>query len=303
LGGALKFMIKFGMKNLLLIDANSLIYRCFFALPPLTGPANQPAGALYGLSNVLIKILREQKPEFIAAFFDRPEPTFRKEIFKEYKIHRPKAPNELVSQIIEAHNLFETFKIKTFEGPGFEADDFIGSAVEKFKKEPDLKIIILTGDLDSLQLIENDKVVAETFKKGISETIIYNEEAVKERYLGLRPDQLPDFKSLVGDPSDNILGVPGVGPKTACPLIKKYGDLENFLEKGGIEKAYQKIITFKDQALLSKKLAIIRRDVSLDFKNLSELKYDGPPKENLMSYFEKLGFKTLIKRINNYFAQ
>jgi DNA polymerase-1 len=287
------------MKTLILIDANSLIYRCFYALPPLTGPDNRPSGALYGLSNVLIKILREQKPDFVAAFFDRPEPTFRKEIFKEYKIHRPKAPDELVSQIVEAHNLFEAFKIKTSECPGFEADDLIGAAVEKFKNEPDLKIIILTGDLDSLQLVENDKVVAETFKKGISETIIYNEEAVKERYLGLLPNQIPDFKSLVGDPSDNILGVPGIGPKTASPLIKKHGSLENFLENGTLEKNYQKIAEFKAQALLSKKLATIRRDAPIEFKNLSELKHGGLPKENLEVYFEKLGFKTLIGRINN----
>ena len=296
------------MKTLILIDANSLIHRCFHALPPLTGPNNQPAGALYGLSNILLKIIREQKPNFIAAFFDRPEPTFRKEIFNEYKIHRPKAPDELVSQIIEARNLVEAFGIKFFEAPGFEADDLIGSAAEKFKNEPDLKIIILTGDLDSLQLVENDKVVAETFKKGISETIIYNEEAVKERYDGLLPSQIADYKGLVGDPSDNIPGVMGIGPKTAAPLIKNYGSLENFLEKGGVEKNYEKIIKSKDIALLSKKLAIIRRDAPLNINDLSELKYDGlskiPPSARsgeggIENYFEKLGFKSLIKRIQN----
>ena len=296
------------MKTLILIDANSLIHRCFHALPPLTGPNNQPAGALYGLSNILLKIIREQKPNFIAAFFDRPEPTFRKEIFNEYKIHRPKAPDELVSQIIEARNLVEAFGIKFFEAPGFEADDLIGSAAEKFKNELDLKIIILTGDLDSLQLVENDKVVAETFKKGISETIIYDEEAVKERYDGLLPSQIADYKGLVGDPSDNIPGVMGIGPKTAAPLIKNYGSLENFLEKGGVEKNYEKIIKSKDIALLSKKLAIIRRDAPLNINDLSELKYDGlskiPPSARsgeggIENYFEKLGFKSLIKRIQN----
>ena len=299
-----------GVKILILIDANSLIHRCFHALPPLTGPNNQPAGALYGLSSVLIKILREQKPDYIAAFFDRPEPTFRKEIFNDYKIHRPKAPDELVSQIIEARNLIEAFGIKFFEAPGFEADDLIGSAAEKFsakggsaiggKNEPDLKIIILTGDLDSLQLVEKDKVVVETFKKGISETIIYNEEAVKERYGGLLPAQIADYKGLVGDPSDNIPGVMGIGPKTAAPLIKNYGNLENFLEKGGAEKDYEKIVKSKDIALLSKKLAVIKRDVSLNIDNLSELKYNGLLKEVVENYFEKLGFKSLIKRINNH---
>lgn len=285
------------MKTLLLIDANSLIHRCFHALPPLTGPNNQPSGSLYGLSNILLKILREQRPEFITAFFDRPEPTFRKEIFEQYKIHRPKAPSELVSQIIEAHQLFEAFKIKTFEFPGLEADDLIGTGVEKFKKTPDLKIVILTGDLDSLQLVENEKVVSQTFKKGISETIIYDEKAVKERYDGISPEQIPDYKGLVGDPSDNIPGVAGIGPKTAIPIIKEYNNLENFLENGQLDKNFVKISKFKEQALLSKNLAIIKRDAPLDIKDLSELKYENLPKQNLVSYFQKLGFKSLINRI------
>ncbi len=285
------------MNRLLLIDANSLIHRCFHALPPLTGPNKQPSGALYGLANILLRIMREQHPEFIATLFDRPEPTFRKEIFQEYKIHRPKAPDELVSQIIEAHNLFEAFGIKVFEIPGFEADDLIGTLVEKFKKISDLKIIILTGDLDSLQLVENDKVVSETFKKGISETIIYNKETVKTRYDGLTPNQIADFKGLVGDASDNIPGAPGIGPKTAIPIIKEYKTLENFLANGQLDKNYLKIEKFKEQVLLSKQLAIIKRDTPLDVENVSELKYNGLPKENLISYFEKLGFKTIIKRV------
>jgi len=285
------------MKNLLLIDANSLIHRCFHALPPFTGPAGQPTGALYGLSNIILKILREQKPDFIAAFFDRPEPTFRKEIFDEYKIHRPKAPNELISQIVEARNLFETFRIKTYELAGFEADDLIGAAAEKLKVTPDLKIIILTGDLDLLQLVENDKVVEETFKKGISETIIYNEKKVEERYDGIKPKQIPDYKGLVGDASDNISGVSGIGPKTAIPIIKEYGTLENFLANGQLDKNYSKILKSKEQALLSKKLSEIRRDTPFDIKNISELKYENQLKEKIISYFEKLGFKSLTNRI------
>jgi len=285
------------VNKLLLIDANSLIHRCFHALPPLTGPNNQPSGALYGLANVLLKILREQAPDYSAAFFDRPEPTFRKEMFNEYKIHRPKAPSDLVSQIIEAHLLFVSFGIKVYEAPGFEADDLIGTAVGKFKETPDLKIVILTGDLDSLQLVENDRVVSETFKKGVSETIIYNEEAVKARFEGLTPGQVADFKGLVGDPSDNIPGVPGIGPKTAIPLIKEYKSLENFLTNGQLDKNFVKIEKFREQALLSKRLAIIKYDAPLDVKRISDLEYNGLPKETLISYFEKLGFKTLMQRI------
>lgn len=287
------------MKTLFLIDANSLIHRCFHALPPLSSADHQPTGAIYGLASILIKIMREQKPDFIMAFFDRPEPTFRKEMFEEYKIHRPKAPSELVSQIIEAHHLFDGFKIKTFEIPGFEADDLIGTAVEKFQNYPDLKIIILTGDLDILQLIKNDKIVVETLKRGVSETIIYDQDAVRERY-GIEPGQLLDYKGLVGDPSDNIPGVPGVGPKTATGIIQKYGDLEKFLESGKEEKAYQKISEFREQAILSRKLATIKNDAPLNDIPISDLTCSGLPKETITPYFDKLGFKTLINRINSF---
>ncbi len=286
------------MKTLLLIDANALIHRCFHALPLFSTKDGKPTGAIYGLSNILIKIFKGQEFDFIAAFFDRPEPTFRKEAFKEYKAHRPKAPDDLISQIIEARELFKSFQIKTFELPGFEADDLIGTSVEKLKKLPDLKIIILTGDLDILQLIEdgNDKILVKTFKKGISDVIIYDEAAVKERY-GIKPSQLSDYKGLVGDSSDNIPGVPGIGPKTAAPLIFKYGSLENFLERGGREKAYKKIFEFQDQALLSRNLSIIRRDVNFDI-NIIDLRCPSFPKKEIVSYFEKMGFKSLADRIN-----
>ncbi len=262
------------------------------------------------MSALLIKILDEQKPDFVAAFFDRPEPTFRKKMYDDYKIHRPKAPDELVSQIIDAHELFESFDISTFEIPGFEADDLIATTARKFQEVPDLKIIILTGDLDSLQIVKGDKVVVETLKKGISETIIYDETAVKERF-GVLPQQLPDYKGFVGDPSDNIPGVPGIGPKTAAPIIQKFSTLDNFFKNADIneEKSYQKIFSFKDQALLSRNLAIFHFDAPLEIKDLSELKYElsdkkpgkttGKKPEKTIAYFEKMGFKSLIKRISS----
>ncbi|MEK7162691.1 MAG: 5'-3' exonuclease H3TH domain-containing protein [Patescibacteria group bacterium] len=295
------------MKTFIIIDANALIHRCFHALPPFTTKDGRPSGALYGLSSILIKILHPDKktsadgingrlPDYIVAFFDRPEPTFRKEIYKEYKIHRPKAPDELISQIIETRNLFNAFGVKTFEIPGFEGDDLIGTAVEKFKNIKDVKIIILTGDADALQLVENNKVVVETFKKGISDTIIYNEDGVKNKY-GILPIQLADYKGLVGDQSDNIKGVAGIGPKTASQIIGKYDNLENFLENGQNEKSYAKISENREIALLSKKLSIIRRDAPLEINNIEELKYSDLPKEKIITYFESLGFQSLIKRI------
>ncbi|NCN94789.1 DNA polymerase I, partial [Candidatus Wolfebacteria bacterium] len=162
--------MKGGQQKLaILIDANSLIHRCFHALPPLTGSGGVPTGALYGVSNIMLKVLREQKPDYIAAFFDRPEPTFRKEIFGDYKIQRPKAPDELIFQIIETHNLFEAFGIKTYESPGYEADDLIGVGAKQLKLIDDMKVKILTSDSDILQLVEGEKIVVESPQKGISE--------------------------------------------------------------------------------------------------------------------------------------
>src|SRR3989344_576523 len=285
------------MQTLLLIDANALVHRCFHALPPFTGPKGQPTGALYGLSSILIKILREPpKKDFITALFDRPEPTFRKEIFEDYKIHRPKAPDALVSQIIEAHKLFGVFGIKIFEMPGFEADDLIGTMVEKFKNQNDLKIVILSGDLDTLQLVENDNVVAETLKIGVSQTIIYNSQGVKEKY-GVSPEQMPDYKALVGDASDNIPGVPGIGPKTAAILIQKYQTIENLLRNCSEEKSCQKILNSEKQVLLSKELSKIRRDVPLPPTELNDLQYQKIPLPGIIEYFKALGFQGLIKRL------
>ena len=283
------------MKTLLLIDANSLIHRCFHALPALNSPKKMATNALYGLSSILLKILKQEKPDFIAAAFDRPEPSFRKKLYKEYKIQRPKPPKELVSQIIESRKLLEKFKIKFFEKPGFEADDILGSLVKKFKKEKDLRIIILTGDLDILQLVKNEKIMVKTFKKGISETFVYNQKAVEQRF-NLLPEQLPDFKALVGDASDNIKGVPGIGKKTAAVLLNKYYDLENLFQNIDASQK-QKLSEFKEQAFFSKKLTLIEQDIDLKV-NLNDLSCKEPDSV-LKKYFETLGFKTLISRLNN----
>src|SRR3989338_3983334 len=173
------------MKSFLIIDSHALIHRFFHALPPLTSLEGEPIQAIYGLAGVILKIFKEQKPAYVAAAFDRPEKTFRKKKLKEYKIHRPPAAPELISQLIKARELFELFNIKTLDLAGFEADDIIGTLVEKFKNDKELaegKIVILSGDLDVLQLVENDKVVAQIIKTGITNTVLYNEEDVRKRY-------------------------------------------------------------------------------------------------------------------------
>ncbi|MFH1193208.1 MAG: DNA polymerase [Candidatus Jorgensenbacteria bacterium] len=282
------------MKTLLLIDSHALIHRAFHALPPLISPAGEPVGALYGLARTLNKVLEERKPDYVAAAFDRPEPTFRKEAFKEYKAQRPKAPDELVSQLIKARKLFKAFHIPIFERPGSEADDIIGTLAERFKNNPDIRIVILTGDLDALQLVVGNHVVVETMKKGVTEMVTYDEKAVEARY-GLPVSALVDYKGLVGDPSDNIKGVKGVGPKTAEKLLKEFGTLEGIFERmPPTHPLAQKILPFKEQAFFAKKLATIDRYVPLEVKE-EELPYQPATKETLAPFFETLGFKSLTK--------
>jgi DNA polymerase-1 len=287
------------MKTLLLIDANALVHRFFHALPPFTDPKGNPSGALYGLSGVLLKILKEQRPDYVAAAFDTPEKTFREEEYEEYKIHRPPAPNELVYQIINAQRVFEVFNIQIFAVPGFEADDIIGTIAEKFKNLPDLKIVILSGDNDVLQLVEDNKVLAQIIKTGITETILYDALAVEKKY-GLKPSVLPDYKGLIGDSSDNIPGIKGIGSKTATVLLKDFGNIEGIYSNLDIvnKKIRKKIDGKKEEALFSKKLATIRRDVPLDLENIEELRIGELDKDTIQKYFEKLGFKSLIERLN-----
>lgn len=283
------------MKQLLLIDANSIIHRSFHALPPFTGPAGEPTGALYGIASIFLKLWREEKPAYAAALFDRPEPTFRKKEYPEYKAQRPPAPDDLVAQIIEAHHLFEAFGIKTFEKPGFEADDLIATLAEKFKGEPDLQVAILTGDRDTLQLIEGDKVVVRTFNKGVSDTTIYDEKAVIEKY-GFAPSLMVDYKALVGDSSDNIKGVSGIGPKTATELIKKFGNIENIWKAVPKEpKLVARLGGREEEAKFSKKMVVLERNVPLPLSDISELAALDTSLA-IEAYFQKEGFVTLLKR-------
>ncbi len=290
------------MKTLLLFDANSIIHRSFHALPPFTGPDGQPTGALYGIASILLKLWREERPDFATALFDRPEPTFRDKIYAEYKAQRPQAASELIAQIIEARYLFEAFGVKTFEMAGYEADDLIATFAEKFKglklKDEGLRIIILTGDRDTLQLVEDGKVYVRNFNKGISDTTTYDEKAVFEKY-SLRPDQLVDYKALVGDSSDNVKGVPGIGPKRALELIRKFGTIENLYAQLADEPKLQpRLAPFKKEAELSKKLVVLDREVPLAMPPLESLATSEVPLDTI-DYFKKMGFTTLLKRLEN----
>ena len=285
--------------KLLLIDANSLIHRAYHALPPLNDKDGKPSGALYGLSSVLIKIIKDENPTYAAAAFDRPEPTFRKEEFEEYKATRKPTPEDLISQIKEARGLLEKFGIKTFEQAGLEADDLIASLAAKFSKE--VPVEVLSGDLDILQVVEGENVVAQIPKRGISETKMYDDEAVQERF-GVSPAQMADYKGLVGDSSDNFPGVQGIGPKTAAQLIQEYGSIEKIylsLDKINKDKPNlaNKLEENKDNAFLSKRLAKLVTDAPVEV-SLKELEIGDPFNDpELILYMEDLGFKTLLKRM------
>lgn len=294
------------MKKLVLIDSNALVHRAFHALPPtLTSPSGVMTNAVYGFTSVLLKMFKDLKPDYIAATYDLAGPTFRHEEYEDYKAHREKAPDELYAQIPLTKEILRAFGIPIFEKQGFEADDLIGALSELGKKEKDLQVVIVTGDMDTLQLVDGNKVVVFTLRKGLTDTITYNEEEVIKRY-GIKPEQVVDFKGLKGDPSDNIPGVPGVGEKTASGLIKEFGSMEEMYKKIEAQdkklklspKLLEKLIVNKDLAFFSKKLSTIVRNVDIDFKlEMADWK-TNLDRENLEKTLKNFGFFSLVKRLN-----
>jgi DNA polymerase-1 len=283
--------------TLFLIDANSLIHRAFHALPPLTSPQGEPVQALYGVASILLKLWREEHPRYAAACFDRPEPTFREKRYAAYKAQRPAAPAELVAQIIEARRLFEAFHIPTFEVAGWEADDLIATLARRLRGTSGGHVVILTGDLDALQLVEDRRIVVRALKTGLSDTVLYDEAAVIARY-GLTPRELPDYKALVGDVSDNVKGVPGIGPKTAVALIARFGTLEALLAAAPQdERLAKKLLPHRAAAVLAKELVTLRDDAPVVVKALEELAA-SLEMNAARAYFEKLGFRALLKRLD-----
>lgn len=278
------------MRTLLLIDANSLLHRAYHALPPLTARDGSPAGALYGVTKIMNKILREEQPEYVAACFDRPEPTFRSEEFKEYKAQRPDTADELISQLIAAHDLFAALGVRVFDKAGFEADDCIATLAHRFGTEEDLQIVILTGDRDTLQLVRGNRIVVRAPRKGINDAKIYDENAIKEEY-GLSPKQIIDYKALSGDPSDNIKGVPGIGPKGAVALLSKYETIEDILAHPE-DPMTAKVASQREAAEQSKRLVILRVDAPLEINALEDLAVNEDDLDR-EAYFSKLGFKSL----------
>src|SRR3989338_8378923 len=285
-------------EKLVLIDGNALVHRAFHALPPLSQKGD-PTNAVYGFASILLKVIRDLKPDYMIATFYLPAPTFRHSEFADYKAHRPKTPDELVSQFPKVKEVVSAFNIPIYEMAGFEADDIIGTITDKIKNQKSkTKTIIITGDLDTLQLVDDEYTIVYTLKKGITETMIYDEKAVLERFDGLKPAQLNDFKGLKGDPSDNIPGVPGIGEKTAIKLLLEHGSIEGIYDNIGLiqKKLSDKLLEYKDQAFFSKKLATMRKDVPIEF-DFQKAKFGSYDEKKVEEVFRKFGFASLMQRL------
>lgn len=295
--------------RLVLLDSHAILHRAYHALPDFSSKAGEPTGAIYGLVSMLIKIIEDLKPDYIVACFDLPGPTYRHEAYKNYKAQRKEIDNDLVVQINRSRDVFEAFGIPIYDKAGFEADDMLGTIVENLKKDKDTEIVIASGDMDTLQLVDGKKVQVYTLKKGIKDTIIYDEKGVEERF-GFSPELLPDFKGLRGDASDNIIGIEGIGEKTATILIKEFGSIENIyrilkkdqnkFEKAGLSKRIIELLKEgKEEAEFSKMLATIRRDAQINFV-LPEKKFkEAIDLTKVQDLFNKLDFRTLGVRLKS----
>ncbi|MFA5029808.1 MAG: DNA polymerase I [Patescibacteria group bacterium] len=287
-------------QRLVIVDSNALIHRAFHALPPLSNKEGQLTNAVYGFTMILIKAIKDLKPDYLAACFDLKGKTFRHEAYDQYKATRIKQPDELYQQIPIVKEVLEAFKIPVFEKEGLEADDLIGTIAHlKSVDRPDIETIIVTGDQDTLQLVDyNTKVL--TPHKGMSETILYGEDEVKGKFGGLEPKQLIDYKGLRGDASDNIPGVRGIGEKGAIELLREFGSVENVYKniksKKIKERTRELLLANKDTALLSKRLATIVLDAPIKFE-LENCRFSGFDKNAVVDIFQKLNFKRLLAQL------
>lgn len=280
-------------EKLVLIDSHALIHRAYHALPPMHTKEGVPTNAVYGFILTLLKVLSSLKPTYVVAAFDMKGPTFRHEAYKEYKAHRKAAEDDLVAQFPLVKDVVEAFNIPIIEKQGFEADDVVGTLTAKY---PGISKVIVTGDADALQLVDEETKVF-TLRRGVKDTVIYDVAGVKDKY-GFLPEHVPDYKGLCGDASDNIPGVAGVGDKTARDLVAKYGSIEKIYEN--IEelpkRARTRLEDHKKEALFSRDLATIRRDVPVEM-DLEDARMEDYGIEEVRELFEKFGFKSLLARL------
>ena len=283
-------------KKLILIDGNSIAYRAFFALPLLNNDKGVHTNAVYGFTMMLMKILEEEKPTHALVAFDAGKTTFRHKTFSEYKGGRQKTPPELSEQFPYIRELLKSYGIHHYELENYEADDIIGTLSLQGEKDG-FEVVVISGDKDLTQLSSDNTTVYIT-RKGITDMESYTPSHIQEKY-GLTPERIIDMKGLMGDSSDNIPGVPGVGEKTAIKLLKEFDSLENLvqsIDKVSGKKLKEKLEEFKDQALMSKELATIFREAPLTI-TLDDTEFPGMQIEKLKEIFKELGFNSLLEKL------
>lgn len=296
-------------ERLVLLDAHAILHRAYHALPDFATSSGEPTGALYGLSTMILKIASDLKPDHIIACYDLPKPTYRHEVYENYKAGRAKSDPELVSQMEKSKDVCTALGIPIYSHPGFEADDILGTIVEELKDRLDkeVEIIIASGDMDTMQLVDDDKVRVYTLKKGLNDTILYDEKAVVERF-GFGPKLLPSFKGLRGDPSDNIIGIEGIGEKSATDLIVNFGSIENiyktlkkdedvFIKKGIKKRIVELLKEGEEEARFSEMLATIRKDAPINFELPEKSWKEGIDLDKAQRLFGELQFRNMLSKL------
>lgn len=298
------------MKLFLLVDGHAVIYRAYHAYPDLTDPNGMLVNAVYGFTRILLTAIRDREPEYLAVAFDHKDPTFRHDSFKDYKAHREAMPDDLIPQIEVIKRVVTALNIPQFELAGYEADDLVGtlSAQAEEQTSEDITSLIVTGDKDLLQLVTDKTQVFMPARGKLGKDIVYTPDKVQEK-MGVLPTQVPDLKGLMGDSSDNIPGVKGIGPKTASKLIAHFGTIEELYQQiaatpaeellakaasAGLSKSVlAKLQADHDNAVMSKELATINRTapVALDLSACTVRQYD---KDSVIALFEELGFRSLV---------
>lgn len=294
-------------ERIVLLDTHAIVHRAYHALPEFTGPGGVPTGALYGLVSMLLKLVQDLEPDYIAACYDLPKPTLRHAAYADYKGTRAKTDDALVDQLAKSRDVFAAFSIPLYEREGYEADDLLGTIAHVLADEKNLDVIIASGDMDTLQLIDDKRVRVYTLKRGLSDTILYDEEKVRERF-GFGPELIPDWKGLRGDPSDNIKGVPGIGEKTATDLVTRFGTIEQLysvlskkgdgaLTEAGVKPRIVGLLReHEEEARFSKSLATIRRDAPIAFSLPSHHWRETVDMQKVLHLFDELGFRSLRDR-------
>lgn len=291
------------MKKLILVDASGLIYRGFYAIPPFfKSPSGQQTNAVFGFTSIILSLLAAQKPDYMAVAYDKKGPTFRHKEFTEYKATRVKAPQELYDQIPLVKSVVEALRIPSFEAAGFEADDVLATMVKKMSGEEDVEVLIATGDFDMFQVVSKKTSILYP-AKGFKEADILRTTDMEQKY-GLTPEQVPDYKGIAGDHSDNLPGVRGIGPQGAKKLLHEYHSLENIYEHLDAlpEGVRKKLEVSREDAFMSKRLATLDANAPVDF-NLEACRVKEFDATAARKIFDELGFKSLKRRIDELYGK